>query len=90
MQKKELVKKIAEKLGTKIVDVDRTLDAFIEVVTDAFNNDERIDLRGFGAFVKKTRKARKGHDFVTGKTIDMEAKDILTFRMSSLFNQEKK
>lgn len=89
MQKKEFARKVAEKSGMKIVDVERMIDSFIDVVTEAFNNDERVELRGFGNFIKKTRKARKAHDFSGGKSIDIPAKDVLTFKMSSMFNQEK-
>ena len=59
MQKKEFVKKVAEKSGEKIAVTERIVTAFIEVVTEAFNNDERVELRGFGNFIKKSRKAQR-------------------------------
>lgn len=90
MQKKEFAKKVAEKVDMKIVEVEKMLDAFFEVMTEAFNNDERVELRGFGNFVKKTRKAHKGHSFTSNETIEIPARDVLTFKMSSLFNQDKK
>lgn len=90
MQKKEFIKKIAERTHNKIVDVERVFDAAVWTISEAYCNDERIDLRGFGSFSKKVKKARKGHDFVTGKTIETPAKEVLTFKVSSLFNQNKK
>lgn len=86
MQKKEFAKKMAEKQGVKIVDAERSIDAFIETISDAFKANERVELRGFGNFVRKTRKARKVHDFASGGTMDMPAKEILVFKMSSLYN----
>ena len=88
MQKKEIVAKIAEKTNMKLKDINIVLDGFVSVVEDAFNADERIELRGFGNFVKKTRKARKALNFKTGNTIDVPAKDVLTFKQSSLFNKK--
>lgn len=89
MQKKELVAKIAEKNGMKLKDISTVLDGFVSVMKDAFNTGERVELRGFGNFIKKTRKAHKGHIFQTGKTVDVPAKSVLTFKQSSLFNAER-
>ena len=58
MQRKEFVSKIAEKTDMKLKDVNAVLDGFIEVMTEAFEDDERVELRGFGNFIAKTRKAR--------------------------------
>lgn len=88
MQKKEIVAKIAEKTDLKLKDINAVLDGFVSVVEDAFNSGERVELRGFGNFIKKTRKARKGCNFKTGKVIDVPAKDVLTFKQSSLFNKK--
>lgn len=89
MQKKEFAKKVAEKSGMKIVDAERMITAFVDVVTEAFNNDERIELRGFGNFVKKNKKAHKGRNMRTGSIIDIPAKSVLTFKASPLFNKTK-
>lgn len=89
MQKKEFAKRVAEKSGIKIVEAEKIIAAFIDVVTEAFNNDERVELRGFGNFVKKNKKARKARNLATGATIDIPAKDVLTFKASPLFNQVK-
>lgn len=86
MQRKEFVSKIAEKTDMKLKDVNAVLDGFIEVMTEAFEDDERVELRGFGNFIAKTRKARKARNIQTGEVVDVPAKKILTFKQSSLFN----
>lgn len=89
MQRKEFVAKIAEKNGMKLKDINAVLDGFVSVMEDAFNAGERVELRGFGNFIKKTRKARKGRNIQTGEIIDVPEKSILTFKQSSLFNTDK-
>lgn len=89
MQRKEFVAKIAEKTDMKLKDINAVIDGFISVMTDAFNNNERVELRGFGNFIKKTRKARNGRNINTGETVHVPEKDVLTFKQSSLFNTEK-
>jgi nucleoid DNA-binding protein len=86
MQRKEFVSKIAEKTDMKLKDVNAVLDGFIEVMAEAFEDDERVELRGFGNFIAKTRKARKARNIQTGEVVDVPAKKILTFKQSSLFN----
>lgn len=86
MQRKEFVTKIAEKTDMKLKDINTVIDGFISAMEDAFNADERVELRGFGNFIKKTRKARKGRNMQTGEIIDVPEKSILTFKQSSLFN----
>lgn len=88
MQRKEFVSKIAEKTDMKLKDVNAVLDGFIEVMTEAFEDDERVELRGFGNFIAKTRKARKARNIQTGEVVDVPAKKILTFKQSSLFNNK--
>lgn len=88
MQRKEFVSKIAEKTGMKLKDINAVLDGFIEVMTEAFEDDERVELRGFGNFIAKTRKARKARNIQTGEVVDVPAKKILTFKQSSLFNNK--
>lgn len=89
MQRKEFVAKIAEKNGMKLKDINAVLDGFVSVMEDAFNAGERVELRGFGNFIKKTRKARKGRNMQTGEIIDVPEKNLLTFKQSSLFNTGK-
>lgn len=86
MQRREFVAKIAEKTDMKLKDINAVIDGFVSVMEEAFNADERVELRGFGNFIKKTRKARKGRNMQTGEIIDVPAKSILTFKQSSLFN----
>lgn len=89
MQRKEFVAKIADKTNMARTEVNEMLDGFIQVVEEAFNADERIELRGFGNFVKKTRKARKGRNIKTGEIVEVPEKHILIFKQSSLFNVDK-
>jgi DNA-binding protein HU-beta len=55
----------------------------VKAVFDAVKNSpERVIIKGFGSFTVKTRAARKGKNPQTGVTIDIPAKDVLTFKAS--------
>jgi nucleoid DNA-binding protein len=78
--KKEIVKQISEELGltqlkTKEI-VQKTFDAIIETLLQ----EKRIELRNFGVFEVKRRKARKARNPRTGEKVDVEPKNVVTFK----------
>jgi integration host factor subunit beta len=78
--KKEIVKQISEKLGltqlkTKEI-VQKTFDSIIETLLE----EHRIELRNFGVFEVKRRKARKARNPRTGERVDVEPKNVVTFK----------
>src|SRR5207244_4177295 len=78
--KKELVKPIAERAGLtqlKTKDIDeQTFDAMVDTLIEV----GRIELRNFGVFEVKLRKARKARNPRTGERVDVEPKMVVTFK----------
>lgn len=80
MTKKEIVKQISDQLGltqlkTKEI-VQKTFDAIVETLL----TERRIELRNFGVFEVKRRKARKARNPRTGAKVDVEPKFVVTFK----------
>ena len=80
MTKKEIVKQISERIGltqlkTKDI-VQQTFDAIVDTLIEA----GRIELRNFGVFEVKMRKARKARNPRTGERVDVEPKMVVTFK----------
>ncbi|MBM4069835.1 MAG: integration host factor subunit beta [Planctomycetes bacterium] len=80
MTKKEIVRDISEQLGltqlkTKEI-VQKTFDAILETLL----REKRIELRNFGVFEVKRRKPRKARNPRTGERVDVEAKNVVTFK----------
>lgn len=80
MTKKEIVKRISEELEltqlkTKEI-VQKTFDAIIETLLQ----ERRIELRNFGVFEVKQRKARKARNPRTGDQVDVGPKFVVTFK----------
>jgi integration host factor subunit beta len=78
--KKEIVKQIADRLQltqlkTKEI-VQLTFDAIVETLLE----DGRIELRNFGVFEVKQRKARKARNPRTGERVDVPPKNVVTFK----------
>ncbi|MDO5017982.1 MAG: HU family DNA-binding protein [Lagierella massiliensis] len=62
MNKAELLTKISEKSELTKVESERALNAFIETVTEALTDGEKVQLVGFGTFESRARKAREGRN----------------------------
>jgi nucleoid DNA-binding protein len=80
--KKEIVKQIADEIGltqlkTKEI-VQLTFDAIVETLIE--DADHRIELRNFGVFEVKQRKARKARNPRTGEKVDVPPKNVVTFK----------
>jgi len=78
--KKEIVKQISDDTGltqlkTKEV-VQKTFDAIMETLLE----EGRIELRNFGVFEVKRRKARKARNPRTGERVDVGPKSVVTFK----------
>ena len=66
MNKTELIAAIAEKAEISKKDSEKALKAFIDVVTEQLNNDDKVQLVGFGTFEVSKRAAREGRNPQTG------------------------
>jgi DNA-binding protein HU-beta/integration host factor subunit beta len=78
--KKEIVKQISERISltqlkTKDI-VQQTFDAIVDTLIEV----GRIELRNFGVFEVKLRKARKARNPRTGERVDVEPKKVVTFK----------
>jgi integration host factor subunit beta len=78
--KKEIVKQISDDLALtqlKVKDiVQKTFDAIVETLL----REGRIELRNFGVFEVKRRKARKARNPRTGEPVEVEPKNVVTFK----------
>ena len=73
MNKTELIAAIAEQAEISKKDSEKALKAFIDVVTEALKNDDKVQLVGFGTFEVSKRAAREGRNPQTGKTMKIAA-----------------
>ena len=62
MNKTELITAIADKSSITKSDAEKILNAFIDVVTDALSDGDKVQLVGFGTFETRERAARQGRN----------------------------
>ena len=80
MNKTELVKAMMEKTGDTKKTTEETLNAFISVITEALQNEDKVQLVGFGTFETRKRAARKGRNPQTGAEMKIPASTSPVFK----------
>jgi DNA-binding protein HU-beta len=79
VNKRDLIKKIAQEAELSNVQAARALDAFLDSVQSSLIKGDRVTLVGFGTFSIGKRKARVGRNPQTGKEIKIPAKKVPKF-----------
>lgn len=61
-------------------DVERIVDAILDDITEALENGDRVELRGFGTFSTRNRPSRSGRNPRTGDAVFVEEKWVPFFK----------
>lgn len=80
MTKKDIVLKITDMTGIKQVDVKKIVQKTFDVIVDALEHDEKVELRNFGVFKIKERKARFGRNPRTGESVPVPPRKVVIFK----------
>ena len=80
MNKAELITSMAEKSGLTKKDAEAALKGFIESVTEALEQKDKVQLVGFGTFETRERAEREGRNPRTKETIVIPASIAPVFK----------
>jgi nucleoid DNA-binding protein len=78
--KKEMAQVIAEAMGMTQTQVKEVVQLVFDGIIDTLEREGRIELRRFGVFEVKNRKARTGRNPRTGEIVMVPAKSVVTFK----------
>lgn len=86
--KRDLVERIAgRRPDLKKNDISDIVQMFMTSIGDALVKDERIELRDFGVFTPKERKARKARNPKTGESVEVAATKVCSFKVGKELKQ---
>lgn len=80
MTKAELVEEVAKSVELSKKDAEKIVNTVFERIIDALHSGEKIELRGFGSFRLRERKARIGRNPKTGETVHVPTKRVPYFK----------
>ncbi len=84
MTKADLVEAVFEKIGSSKKDIAEVVDEIFETIKSALKRGEKVKISGFGNFVVREKRARKGRNPQTGEEIIIEERRVMTFKPSQI------
>jgi integration host factor subunit beta len=83
MLKKDLIDKVTSQMdGYLKKDIATAVDIILESVVEALIQGQRVEIRGFGSFSVRKRKARSTKNPKTGEIMNIPERRTLHFTMS--------
>jgi DNA-binding protein HU-beta len=80
MNKHDLIVTISEKAEISVRQAAQFVDTFVDTVTEALVNDDKVQLIGFGTFETRERAPKNSRNPRTGETIRVLGKTAPVFK----------
>ena len=87
MTKLDIVQNVTVKLGPSKRDASRIVESVFVIMKDQLSKGETVKISGFGNFVVKSKRARRGRNPQTGSEMEISARKVLTFKSSNLLKK---
>ncbi|MFN8207817.1 MAG: HU family DNA-binding protein [Bacteroidales bacterium] len=85
MTKADIVNEISRNTGIEKVTVQKSVEAFMEVVKESLVKDKNVYLRGFGSFIVKKRAKKTARNISKNTTIIIPEHFIPSFKPAKSF-----
>lgn len=88
MNKAELINAIADETGLSKKDTEATINSFVNVVTNALENKDKVQLIGFGTFETRERAEKIGRNPQTGAELKIPAATTPVFKAGKTLKEK--
>jgi integration host factor subunit alpha len=87
MTKADVVKIICEKMGFGLKESTGIVDQVFEILKETLESGEKIKISGFGNFVVRQKRPRKGRNPQTGGEIVISGRKVVTFKPNNVLRK---
>lgn len=87
MTKLDITQNVSDKLGLSKRDSSRIVESVFGVMKEQLSKGDTVKISGFGNFVVRDKKARKGRNPQTGNEMEISARRVLTFKSSPILRK---
>ncbi|MDR1405713.1 MAG: integration host factor subunit beta [Prevotellaceae bacterium] len=85
MTKADIVNEIAKSTGIEKVNVQKTVETFMDVVKRSLTSNRNVYLRGFGSFIVKKRAKKTARNISKNTTLIIPEHFIPAFKPAKVF-----
>lgn len=87
MRKTDLANEVFEKTGISKKEASDIVELILNTMKDILQAGETVKIAGFGNFVVRSKRSRKGRNPKTGQEIEISPRRVITFRPSQVFRK---
>ena len=80
VNKREIIQQVAEQTGVTQTLAREVVQKLFDTIIDSLAESGLLELRDFGVFEVQHRPARKARNPLTGETVMVPEKDVVTFK----------
>jgi integration host factor subunit alpha len=88
MTKVDIVENIFEKVGFSKKEVAKIVETIFDIIKETLQHEDKIKISGFGNFVVRKKRSRRGRNPQTGDDIEITPRRILTFKPSQVLKAD--
>jgi integration host factor subunit alpha len=88
MTKADIFEKVQEVIGLSKKESAEMVETVLAIMKSTLESGENLKISGFGSFIVKQKKDRRGRNPQTGESITIEARRILMFKPSGVLKDE--
>jgi integration host factor subunit alpha len=87
MTKNDIVEQVHRKVGLSKRESAELVDLALEIMMKTLEKGENVKVSGFGNFVVRQKRARRGRNPQTGEEMTITPRKVLTFKPSELLKK---
>ncbi len=87
MTKADMVKIICEKMGWALKESTEIVEQVFDIMKETLEGGEKIKISGFGNFVVRQKRPRKGRNPKTGEEVVISGRTVVTFKPSNVLRK---
>ena len=87
MTKADIVEKVSEQAGFSKKEAAELVELVFSILKEKLESGENIKISGFGNFLVRDKKERKGRNPQTGEEIKISSRRVVTFKTSQVLKK---
>jgi len=87
LTKIDIIDSVYEKLGIPKKECVSIVESVFEIIKDDLDRGNDVMISGFGKWMVKAKKQRKGRNPQTGEALMIDARRVVTFKPSSVLRE---
>jgi len=88
LTKQQIIEQIHEQIGIPKKECISIVDNTFEIIKEELENGEKVSISGFGKWMVREKRPRRGRNPQTGESITLSGRKVLTFKCSHVLRHE--